>query len=103
MRVPNEYIIAESDILNVISELEDERLKTLDYHQKKQKESQINKLVRSIDSIRTYATALRMEAINTKAKIIAVEQWQKWILSEKNIIEPEIMKAYYDKKQKEAN
>jgi hypothetical protein len=103
MKLPTEFIIAESYILQVLSELETEQNQTLDYQAKSIKKRQVERVANFIEVVRTFTTALRLETINTKAKILAVEQWQKWVLSEKNIIEPEIMKAYYDKREANGN
>jgi hypothetical protein len=103
MKIPTEFIIAESHILQVLSELETEQNQTLDYQAKAIKNRQVERVANFIEVVRTFTTALRLETINTKAKILAVEQWQKWVLSEKNIIEPEIMKAYYDQREENGN
>ena len=90
---PIELIKAESLILQVLSQLQQEQAQTRDIHAKQVKEFQVKALADFIDLYRDTMQAYKLEIMNQRARTLALQKWSEFFLNEKHAITDDYINA----------
>jgi hypothetical protein len=90
---PIELIKAESLILQVLSQLQQEQGQTRDIHAKQVKEFQVKALADFINLYRDTMQAYKLEIMNQRARTLALQKWSEFFLNEKHAITDDFINA----------